>query len=108
MRAYPHPEGLALFYRDVTERREREDALREAEARLRALADNLPGGMVYQLAMDRDGSNRRFLYVSRGFERMTGVPAEAALRRSGRGLRPDPARVPRQFGGGRATSPSAI
>jgi PAS domain S-box-containing protein len=79
VRAYPHPEGLALFYRDVTERREREDALREAEARLRALADNLPGGMVYQIAMDLDGSSRRFLYVSRGFERMTGVPAEAVL-----------------------------
>ncbi|CAO4157187.1 Histidine kinase [Methylorubrum extorquens] len=79
VRAYPHPEGLALFYRDVTERREREDALREADARLRALADNLPGGMVYQIAMDRDGSNRRFLYVSRGFERMTGVAAEAVL-----------------------------
>ncbi|APX86063.1 hybrid sensor histidine kinase/response regulator [Methylorubrum extorquens] len=79
VRAYPHPEGLALFYRDVTERREREEALREAEARLRALADNLPGGMVYQIAMDSDGSNRRFLYVSRGFERMTGVPAEAVL-----------------------------
>ncbi|WP_132256212.1 hybrid sensor histidine kinase/response regulator [Methylobacterium segetis] len=79
VRAYPHPEGLALFYRDVTERREREDALREAEARLRALADNLPGGMVYQIAMDRDGSRRRFLYVSQGFERMTGVAAEAVL-----------------------------
>jgi PAS domain S-box-containing protein len=79
VRAYPHPEGLALFYRDVTERREREDALREAEARLRALADNLPRGMVYQIAMDCDGSNRRFLYVSRGFERMTGVPATTVL-----------------------------
>ncbi|MGY2053178.1 PAS domain S-box protein [Methylobacterium sp. JK268] len=79
VRAYPHPEGLALFYRDVTERREREEALREAEARLRALADNLPGGMVYQIAMDPDGSNRRFLYLSQGFERMTGVRAEAVL-----------------------------
>ena len=79
VRAYPHPDGLALFYRDVTERREREDALREAEARLRALADNLPGGMVYQITTARDGSNRRFQYVSQGFARMTGLPAEAVL-----------------------------
>nr|WP_236960209.1 hybrid sensor histidine kinase/response regulator [Methylobacterium durans] len=79
VRAYPAPDGLALFYRDVTERREREEALREAEARLRGLADNLPGGMVYQIGMPRDGSSRRFLYVSRGFERMTGIPAEAVL-----------------------------
>lgn len=79
MRAYPSPDGLAVFYRDVTERREREEALRETEARLRALADNLPGGMVYQLATPRDGSSRRFLYVSQGFQRMTGLPAEAVL-----------------------------
>lgn len=41
VRAYPHPEGLALFYRDVTERREREDALREAEARFQTIANSI-------------------------------------------------------------------
>ncbi|WP_084112835.1 GAF domain-containing protein [Belnapia moabensis] len=56
-----------------------EAELRESEARLRALADNLPAGMVYQLAMQRDGSERRFVYVSRGCERLTGVSVEAAL-----------------------------
>ena len=79
VRAYPSPDGLAVFYRDVTERRERQEALSEAEARLRGLADNLPGGMVYQIAMPRDGSSRRFLYVSQGFQRMTGLPVDAVL-----------------------------
>ncbi len=41
VRAYPHPEGLALFYRDVTERRGREDALREAEARFQTIANSI-------------------------------------------------------------------
>jgi PAS domain S-box-containing protein len=60
-------------------RLEVETALRESEQRLRAIADNLPAGMVYQLAMRPDGSERRFVYVSRSCERLTGVPAEAAL-----------------------------
>jgi PAS domain S-box-containing protein len=79
VRVYPSLDGVAVFYRDVSERREREEALREAEARLRGLADNLPGGMVFQIAMRRDGSSRRFLYVSQGFQRMMGLPAEAVL-----------------------------
>jgi PAS domain S-box-containing protein len=60
-------------------RLEVETALRESERRLRAIADNLPAGIVYQLVMRPDGSERRFTYVSRSCERLTGVPAEAAL-----------------------------
>jgi PAS domain S-box-containing protein len=78
-RAYPSGDGLALFYRDVSHRREREDALAEAETRLRALADNLPGGVAFQVVAPRDNAWRRFVYLSRGFEAMFGVKAEAAL-----------------------------
>jgi PAS domain S-box-containing protein len=53
--------------------------LRENEARLRALTDNLPAGMVYQVTTGVDGSERRFLYVSGSHERLTGVPADAVL-----------------------------
>jgi PAS domain S-box-containing protein len=35
--------------------------------------------MVYQICMNRDGSGRRFTYVSQSHERLTGVPAAAAL-----------------------------
>jgi PAS domain S-box-containing protein len=46
------------------------------EAQLRALGDNLPGGMTYQLLRERDGSTR-FLYVSAGVEALHGVaPAQ--------------------------------
>jgi PAS domain S-box-containing protein len=56
-----------------------EAALRASEEQLRALADNLPYGMVYQMAMKRDGSERRFTFVSQSSERLSGVTAEAAL-----------------------------
>jgi PAS domain S-box-containing protein len=52
-----------------------------SEARVRVLGDNLPQGAVYQLTLDRDGS-RRFLYVSAGVEKLTGVPVEEVLRDS--------------------------
>jgi PAS domain S-box-containing protein len=101
VRAYPSPDGLAVFYRDVTERREREEALREAEARLRGLADNLPGGMVYQIAMPRDGSRRRFLYVSQGFDDR--VAGRGCAGRSKGRLRPHSARIPRATCDGRGS-----
>ncbi len=71
--------GAVLTLRDDTARDATERRLRENEARLRALTDNLPAGMVYQIATGRDGSERRFLYVSQSHERLTGIPAEAVL-----------------------------
>jgi PAS domain S-box-containing protein len=71
--------GLHAIGRDVTERRDAEQTLRESEARLRALTDHLPGGMVFQIATGRDGDERRFLYVSQSHERLTGIPADAVL-----------------------------
>jgi len=71
--------GAVLTLRDETHRNAAEHELRENEARLRALTDNLPSGMVYQIATGRDGSERRFLYVSQSHEKLTGVPAEQVL-----------------------------
>ena len=64
---------------DISRRTTAERQVRESDARLRALADNLPGGAVYQLSTGRDGHDRRFLYLSQGYERLTGVPPEAVL-----------------------------
>ena len=64
---------------DVTARKLAEAELRESEARLRALTDHLPGGMVYQIETDPDGVGRRFLYVSQSHLQLTGIPAEAVM-----------------------------
>jgi PAS domain S-box-containing protein len=51
------------------------------DMRLQNLADNIPGGMVFQ--MRAQGDQRRFLYVSRGVETLFGVTADAALADAG-------------------------
>ncbi|MEA4857808.1 PAS domain-containing hybrid sensor histidine kinase/response regulator [Solidesulfovibrio sp.] len=70
------------LHRDVTERKKGETALAEREAMLRGLGDNLPEGVIYKIEVQPDGS-RRFLYVSRGVERLFGVAADEALRDAG-------------------------
>lgn len=52
--------------------------LREREAMLRALGDNLPDAYIYQLEDDPDGTFRR-TYLSRGLERRTGISVEHTL-----------------------------
>lgn len=71
--------GAVLTMHDDAPRLLAESAIREHEARLAALNDHLPGGMVYQIVTDLDGSNRRFTYLSRQYEALSGVPAEAVL-----------------------------
>ncbi|HYQ01839.1 MAG TPA: ATP-binding protein [Polyangiaceae bacterium] len=58
--------------------RKTQEELSVKETQLRALGDNLPGGMVYQLMREIDGS-MRFLYISGGVEQLYGVSAEAAM-----------------------------
>jgi PAS domain S-box-containing protein len=42
MRAYPVSDGLAIFYRDITDRKRAEALLAESQARFRNMADNAP------------------------------------------------------------------
>ena len=44
--AYPYKEGLAVYFRDITERKESERQLRETEERFRSAFDNTPVGMA--------------------------------------------------------------
>jgi PAS domain S-box-containing protein len=66
------------IYRDVTERNKDETALKDREAMLRGLGDNLPDGLIYKVEVLPDGDSR-FLYVSRGVERLFGLPASRVL-----------------------------
>ncbi len=63
---------------DVTDQRRAQAELGESEARLRALADNLPYGMVYQIIREPSGA-RRFSFVSSRCKALNGVEASAAM-----------------------------
>lgn len=63
---------------DIHSNREAEAALRESDERLRALADNLPDSMIFQLA-EEDGGRLRYVQVGANCERLNGIPAEEAI-----------------------------
>jgi len=71
--------GMFCVCQETTPKVLSERKLRVSEQRLRSLADNLPGGAVYQVSTGRDGSERKFLYLSQSYERLTGVPAEQVI-----------------------------
>lgn len=60
-----HPIGLRWLLRDVTEREQAEQALRESETRLAGIMDNSPA-MIF--LKDAEG---RYLYVNPEFEKLT-------------------------------------
>jgi len=71
--------GASKIARDITAQKLADEALRESEARLRSLGDNLPSGMMYQLDMGPEGKERRFTYVSAGVEKLHEVTAREVL-----------------------------
>jgi PAS domain S-box-containing protein len=75
--------GLTSFLlaASYAETRAAEQAAREGQLRLRALGDNLPNGAVYEWGLTTD-KQRKFLYVSSGIERLTGLSAETVLQDS--------------------------
>lgn len=66
--------------RNRAERRSALEALRENEARFRALAGNLPG-MVFQMVRTADAGTPRFLYVSEGSSALLGIKPEELIAR---------------------------
>ncbi|WAS99346.1 PAS domain-containing protein [Nannocystis punicea] len=74
--AVPGPPRFVGALHDITARRCAEAALRDGEERQRKLADNLPSGFIYQV-IEQPDATRRFTYVSRGIEAITGkTPAD--------------------------------
>lgn len=71
-------QAVANILAQAIRRKHAEDAVAEREQRLRRLGDNLPNGVIYQVARELDG-RMRFLYVSAGVERVNGVSPQAVL-----------------------------
>lgn len=69
-RAYPAPDGLSVYLRDVTDRKRAEQALRESEERYRLLADMIP---QHIWTTDPDGYHG---YFSRRWYEFTGATLE--------------------------------
>lgn len=78
MRAYPTADGaLAVFWRDVTDRRNIEDSLRESEVRYRSLFESMDQAYaVVEVLKDPAGqwSDFRFIDVNPAFTRHTAMP----------------------------------
>ena len=72
-------DGIGISFRDRSELRRADEVLRESQARISALADNLPLGMVYQMDNGVGYEHRRFVYVSASCERLNGIAAERVL-----------------------------
>jgi PAS domain S-box-containing protein len=71
VRIYPTDDGVAVHYRDVTERRQNEDALVASEARYRVLADLNPQA-IWMGAPDG-----RITYANQGFLDYIGLTIDA-------------------------------
>lgn len=71
--------SLVGIHTDITDRKRAEGAIRDNEEQLKALSDNLPGGLVYQVDTGPDGRQRRFTYISDGVQELHELSAEAVL-----------------------------
>lgn len=71
--------ALVGIHTDITERKRAAQSIGESEERLRALSDNLPGGLVYQVDTGHDGTERRLTYISDGVQVLHEVSAGAVL-----------------------------
>ncbi len=81
---YPYNEGLWVFFRDVTERRRNEAALREGSARNQAVLDNILDGIV---TIDSSGMINGF---NRAAESIFGYSAAELMGHSVTRLMPEP------------------
>ncbi|MBZ6076389.1 sensor histidine kinase [Microvirga puerhi] len=79
LKIFPCRDGIGISLAEWSAQRRAEEVLKESQAQLSALADNLPLGVVYQMNDGLSYEDRRFLYISASCERLNGVPASHAL-----------------------------
>jgi PAS domain S-box-containing protein len=88
--AYPSAEGLGIYFRDISERKQTEVALRESEHKYHTVFETIDEGFcVCEMLFDDRGKpiDYRFLEVNPAFEKMTGL--ERATGKTARELIPN-------------------
>lgn len=83
VRVYPSPEGLSIFFQDVSERRRLRQERSEALALLDSLFESVPMGLAF---LDTD---LRFTHVNRALADINGLPPESHTGKRPAELLPD-------------------
>jgi PAS domain S-box-containing protein len=82
VRAYPSPDGLSVYFRNVNDRIAAEEALRRSEERFRAVQETSPDGfMVFESIRGADGAieDFRWVYMNPAAEQIVGRDAADLL-----------------------------
>jgi PAS domain S-box-containing protein len=78
--AYPSEEGLSVYFKDVSQRKQTQQELQEKEAQLRNIANNIDG-MVHRYRLYPDGSDE-FMFASEGVEDLHEVTPKQVMESS--------------------------
>jgi signal transduction histidine kinase len=66
------------YFQDITKQKQVEQELRETEAQIKTISNNLENGMIYQLVAI-DENSRKFTYISDKVQQFYGCTAEQAM-----------------------------
>ncbi|MGZ9222575.1 MAG: PAS domain S-box protein, partial [Anaerolineales bacterium] len=91
-----NPEGIVTqilgILADITESKQRQDALRESERKYRLLFENMTSGFaLHRMIYDDQGKpvDYRYIEVNPAFEKLTGVPVTALLGKTVKEIMPN-------------------
>jgi len=65
--------GIVMVFRDVTMEYKQKEIIKKNEKRLSVLSDNLPNGYLYQILINNDKSQRKFIFISKGVKKIHGL-----------------------------------
>jgi PAS domain S-box-containing protein len=87
IRAFPTPDGVSVFYKDVSAQVKAEQALRDSEEKFRSLAENIPDIVT---RYDRD---LRHIFANTEASKAAGIPPEAFIGKTNLEIGMDPEQV---------------